>query len=59
MTTVKFTEIRKEKDMKAKDMKPVGGVLLAGCLAVLAARAERVELFNGKDLSGWTSVVDH
>lgn len=45
--------------MKAKDMKSVGGVLLAGCLAVLAARAERVELFNGKDLSGWTSVVDH
>ena len=45
--------------MKAKDMKSVGGALLAGCLAVLAARAERVELFNGKDLSGWTSVVDH
>ncbi len=45
--------------MKAKDMKSVGGVLLAGCLAVLAAQAERVELFNGKDLSGWTSVVDH
>ena len=45
--------------MKAKDMKSVGGVLLAGCLAVLAARAERVELFNGKDLSGWTSVGDH
>ena len=45
--------------MKAKDMKSVGGVLLAGCLSVLAARAERVELFNGKDLSGWTSVVDH
>ena len=45
--------------MKAKDMEWVGGVLLAGCLAVLAARAERVELFNGKDLSGWTSVVDH
>lgn len=45
--------------MKAKDMKSVGGALLAGCLAVLAARAERVDLFNGKDLSGWTSVVDH
>ena len=31
--------------------------VLAG-LALLPARAEKVELFNGKDLSGWTSVAD-
>lgn len=46
--------------MKANEMKAVRGVALAGAMFLsFAAQAEKVELFNGKDLSGWTSVVDH
>ena len=33
--------------------------VVLGGLAFLSARAEKVELFNGKDLSGWTSVAEH
>ncbi len=42
-----------------KDMKAFGCAILVGGAAVFAARAERVALFNGKDLAGWTAVADH
>lgn len=45
--------------MKAESLKSVPGAALVWGLAIFSAQAEKVELFNGKDLSGWTSVVDH
>ena len=44
--------------MKDMNMKIVAGAALVGGLAFLPARAEKIALFNGKDLSGWTSVAD-
>ncbi len=44
--------------MKNKNMKVMGRTVLVGGLALLSARAETVDLFNGRDLSGWTSVAD-
>ncbi len=45
--------------MKAKEAKRLGcAMLVAGC-ALATARAEKADLFNGRDLSGWTAVVDH
>lgn len=45
--------------MLFKEMKALGCAALVGGAAVFAARAEKVALFNGKDLSGWTAVADH
>ena len=45
--------------MLFKEMKTLGCAALVGGAAVFAARAEKVALFNGKDLSGWTAVADH
>lgn len=45
--------------MLFKEMKTLGCVALVGGAVVFAARAEKVALFNGKDLSGWTAVADH
>lgn len=48
--------------MKKSDFvctRAVGCAVVLGGLALLSARAEKVTLFNGKDLSGWTSVADH
>lgn len=45
--------------MKAESLKSVPGAALVWGLAIFSAQAEKIELFNGKDLSGWTSVVDH
>lgn len=44
--------------MKDNGMKAAECAVLVGGLALLSARAERVDLFNGKDLSGWTAVAD-
>lgn len=44
--------------MKSESMKVAGCAVLVGGLSLLSARAEKVDLFNGKDLSGWTAVVD-
>ena len=45
--------------MLFKEMKTLGCAALVGGAAVFAARAEKVALFNGKDLAGWTAVADH
>lgn len=45
--------------MLFKEMKTLGCAALVGGAAVFAAQAEKVALFNGKDLSGWTAVADH
>ena len=45
--------------MNAKEAKRIACALLAGGCAVLSASAAKTALFNGKDLSGWTSVADH
>ena len=41
------------------NVKKLMGVALAGGLAAFSAQAEKIELFNGRDLSGWVSVLDH
>ncbi|MCQ2389080.1 MAG: DUF1080 domain-containing protein [Kiritimatiellae bacterium] len=37
----------------------LAGLFLAGCATVEPGAVGRVDLFNGKDLAGWTAVVDH
>ena len=41
------------------DLRCFAVALLMGGGVALAAQATRTELFNGKDLSGWTAVLDH
>ena len=45
--------------MNAKEAKKIGCALLVVGCALATARAAKTELFNGRDLSGWTAVVDH
>ena len=46
--------------MNVKEAKEIACALLAGgCVVLSAEAAARTALFNGKDLSGWTSVADH
>ncbi len=42
-----------------KKIMSLGCALAAGVLAAASAQAARTSLFNGKDLSGWTAVLDY
>lgn len=37
----------------------LAGLFLAGCATARPGAVGRVDLFNGKDLAGWTAVADH
>jgi hypothetical protein len=45
--------------MKTNAFGKFAAAALVGGLLAHAARAEKLELFNGKDLTGWTSVQDY
>ncbi len=59
METVMGKELSRMKRSETACTRAIGCAAALVGLALLPARAEKVALFNGKDLSGWTSVADH